>query len=29
MSEKNTVDNLVYEYDDFYFLTDPGHLVYR
>lgn len=28
-SEKNTPDNLVYEYDDFYFLPEPGNLVYR
>ena len=27
-SEKNTPDNLVYEYDDFYFLPEPGNLVY-
>ena len=28
-SEKNTPDNLVYEYDDFYFVPEPAHLVYR
>jgi hypothetical protein len=27
-SERNTPENLVYEYDDFYFLTEPGMLVY-
>lgn len=27
-SERNTPDNLVYEYDDFYFIPDPGHLIY-
>ena len=27
-SEKNTPDNLVYEYDDFYFLPEPGNLIY-
>ncbi|CAG5135476.1 unnamed protein product [Candidula unifasciata] len=28
VSEKNMPENLVYEYDDFYFLTDPEQLVY-
>ncbi|ESO06527.1 hypothetical protein HELRODRAFT_188380 [Helobdella robusta] len=27
-SERNTPESLVYEYDDFYFLTEPGMLVY-
>ncbi|XP_046335302.2 uncharacterized protein LOC124117442 [Haliotis rufescens] len=27
-SEKNAPENLVYEYDDFYFLTDPEQLIY-
>ena len=27
-SERNTPENLVYEYDDFYFLTEPGMLIY-
>ncbi|XP_041369562.1 hillarin-like [Gigantopelta aegis] len=27
-SEKNKPENLVYEYDDFYFLTDPEQLIY-
>nr|KAG5714243.1 hypothetical protein BaRGS_018460 [Batillaria attramentaria] len=28
VSEKNMPENLVYEYDDFYFLTDPEQLIY-
>ncbi|ESO90318.1 hypothetical protein LOTGIDRAFT_218011 [Lottia gigantea] len=28
VSEKNNPENLVYEYDDFYFLTDPEQLIY-
>lgn len=28
ISEKNMPENLVYEYDDFYFLTDPEQLIY-
>ncbi|XP_076461449.1 uncharacterized protein LOC143293941 [Babylonia areolata] len=28
VSEKNVAENLVYEYDDFFFLTDPEHLIY-
>ncbi len=28
-SERNTPENLVYEYDDFYFLPEPRNLVYR
>lgn len=27
-SESNVADNLVYEFDDFYFLTDPEQLAY-
>ena len=27
-SERNTPENLVYEYDDFYFLTEPDQLIY-
>ncbi|XP_013408285.1 uncharacterized protein LOC106172195 isoform X2 [Lingula anatina] len=27
-SEKNSPENLVYEYDDFYFLTNPEQLIY-
>lgn len=27
-SERNTPENLVYEYDDFYFLTEPSQLIY-
>ena len=27
-SERNTPENLVYEYDDFYFLTEPSMLIY-
>ena len=27
-NERNAPDNLVYEYDDFYFLPEPGHLIY-
>jgi hypothetical protein len=27
-SERNVPENLVYEYDDFYFLTEPAELVY-
>ncbi|XP_062611451.1 uncharacterized protein LOC134273277 isoform X2 [Saccostrea cucullata] len=28
ISEKNMPENLVYEYDDFYFMTDPEQLIY-
>lgn len=28
ISEKNMPENLVYEYDDFYFLTDPEQIIY-
>ncbi|XP_052771924.1 uncharacterized protein LOC128211311 [Mya arenaria] len=28
ISEKNQPENLVYEYDDFYFMTDPEQLIY-
>ncbi len=27
-SERNTPENLVYEYDDFYFLPEPANLIY-
>ena len=27
-NERNAPDNLVYEYDDFYFIPEPGHLIY-
>lgn len=27
-SERNTPENLVYEYDDFYFLSEPSQLIY-
>lgn len=27
-SERNTPENLVYEYDDFYFMPEPWHLIY-
>lgn len=27
-AERNTPESLVYEYDDFYFLTEPGMLIY-
>ena len=28
-SERNTPENLVYEYDDFYFIPEPRNLIYR
>ncbi|XP_033757635.1 uncharacterized protein LOC117340002 [Pecten maximus] len=28
ISERNSQENLVYEYDDFYFMTDPEQLIY-
>ena len=27
-SERNTPENLVYQYDDFYFIPEPTHLIY-